>query len=638
MAEEQKSTVIQRLTCYRCIGRRHHRTMTSDKLKLRIFQVNDVYELDLFPNLKTLIDSNKGEADHVLVVMAGDFLGPSLLSSLDKGRGMVDIMMMCGFTHVSIGNHETDIPTDAIIERVLQSNFVWLNTNMRELDEKLDIDTSPHDIITVTNGKCSKNIVLLGLLTEDPSLYRPDSFAGATIEPVIQCTEKYLNDKIPKKCDLIIPLTHQRMSDDRVFADKFTGETFPIILGGHDHDPFDEIRSGSRINKCGYDARSTGIIDVVWDIADNKIADKPTIHVQLVDTKSYAPDPDVQKRVQAHLRIIEELDKAKLFQFKNWMTTADKYSMFTTANNRVGPSNGTTTLTSLLRMGMRAQCSIINAGTVRGNKVYNPNEHEWFTWSDLKTEIPFPTEMVVVPIPGQVLSDTIAYGREHNVGTGGYIHHCDAIGWDFDKNRIETIQGQPMDPDQRYLTALPAKAFGGMDNLVPLLEWAKCQSSLACDEEAGRPAKMLIVEMFAALLWLEMGSFEQIDTDGDGILTRDEVKERAAVVFGEEVADLVVESIMNVADLHHTGTISPLDMMVVRFVATDMIGHVCTHQELGVMKTVVSEVMGYRPSHCEVKRVVTELRNVLDISGDGKIDRVEAMKAIGEVRKRSLLA
>ena len=75
--------------------------MTSDKLKLRIFQVNDVYELDLFPNLKTLIDSNKGEADHVLVVMAGDFLGPSLLSSLDKGRGMVDTMMMCGFTHRS---------------------------------------------------------------------------------------------------------------------------------------------------------------------------------------------------------------------------------------------------------------------------------------------------------------------------------------------------------------------------------------------------------------------------------------------------------------------------------------------------------------------------------------------------------
>ena len=62
------------------------------------------------------------------------------------------------------------------------------------------------------------------------------------------------------------------------------------------------------------------------------------------------------------------------------------------------------------------------------------------------------------------------------------------------------------------------------------------------------------------------------------------------MVIGEEVADLVVESIMNVADLHHTGTISPLDMMVVRFVATDMIDHVCTHQELGVMKTVVSEV------------------------------------------------
>jgi Ca2+-binding EF-hand superfamily protein len=245
---------------------------------------------------------------------------------------------------------------------------------------------------------------------------------------------------------------------------------------------------------------------------------------------------------------------------------------------------------------------------------------------------------VVVEIPGRVLSDTIAYGRQENFGTGGYIHHCDSIEWDFEKNCIHTIQGKSMVPDQMYLTALPGKAFSGMDNLVPLLEWAKTQTSLACHDEAGRPAKMLIVELFSALLWLEMGSFEDIDADGDGILTRAEVKQQAAKVFGEEVADLIVESIMNVADLNHTGTISALDMMVVRFVATDMKNHIATHQELGVMKTVVAEVMGNRPSHADVKRVVNELRSILDVSGDGKINREEAIKAIGQVKQQSLLA
>lgn len=368
--------------------------MPSEQLKLRIFQVNDVYELENFPSFKTLVECNRGDADQVLIVMAGDFLAPSLLSSLDKGRGMVDTMMMCGFTHVCFGNHETDIPSDAIADRVRQSNFVWLNTNMRNLDEKLNVKTNPHDIVKVSNGSHSKTVGLLGLLTEDPSLYRVGSFAGATIDPVLECTEVYLKDQMPKDCSLIIPLTHQRMPEDRDFATKFTGETFPLIIGGHDHDAYDEICCGSRIYKCGYDAQSTGIIDIAWNIVDGVIAEKPIIEARLVDTRSYEPDPDVAKRICAHLNILEELNQAKLFRFGDWISMEEEGATFVTEKNRVGPTNGTTVLTSILRMGMRAQCCIVNAGTVRGNKIYNPKNHEWFTWSDLKSEIPFPTEMV----------------------------------------------------------------------------------------------------------------------------------------------------------------------------------------------------------------------------------------------------
>jgi 2',3'-cyclic-nucleotide 2'-phosphodiesterase (5'-nucleotidase family) len=631
---------------------------SNEAIWLRILQINDVYELVNFPYFKTLVQEMQEGPDKTLVVLAGDFLGPSLLSSLDGGRGMVDTMNACGVTHVCFGNHETDVSMTDLAQRVLQSEFVWVNTNMRELDETIDVDTVPHDIVKITHGSFQKKIAILGLLTEDPSLYRPGSFGGAKIEPVLDATEQYLTQLLPLEPDLIIPLTHQRMPEDREFCNKFTGNSFPIVIGGHDHEPYDETHSGARIVKTGLDAQNTAIIDIKWSISPSgEVSNKPSIEVDMVPTTTFAPDPVIKALVKGHERVIYELDRAKLFRIADWIegrpdscfehtaTNGDDAEhktekLFSTANNRLGPTNGSTILTSMLRMGMRANCAILNAGTIRANKVY-PKEQEWFTWSDLKAEIPFTTEMSAFYVPGHVLRDTIVNSRRGvlrnpPVSSGGYLHTCDQIVMNEAGDDIVTIRDEPFDPDKLYLTAMPTKFMAGIDNHVPLLNWAK-QENIVVDDEMGLPAKMLIVQMFSALLWLNMGSFETIDTNHDGLLTRDDVRQRAVEVFGEEVADLVVDNIMSVADLRHTGYITPLDMMVVQFVASDMIKHVCTTEELSVMSKVASEVLGKRPSHADVRKVVKDLRDCLDIKGDGRIQREEAMQVLGEVKRRSLL-
>jgi 2',3'-cyclic-nucleotide 2'-phosphodiesterase (5'-nucleotidase family) len=172
-----------------------------------------------------------------LITLAGDFLAPSLLSSLDKGRSMVDVLNACGFTHVCFGNHECDVGKEALKQNFENSSFTWINTNMQELNDKLDMKTPSSVIVEVKHhGESIKRVGLLGLLTNDPALYRPDSFDGSTIEPVVECTERYLRQhSVEDSIDLWIPLTHQSMADDRIFANKFGGTTFPIILGGHDH-------------------------------------------------------------------------------------------------------------------------------------------------------------------------------------------------------------------------------------------------------------------------------------------------------------------------------------------------------------------------------------------------------------------
>ena len=163
------------------------------------------------------------------------------------------------------------------------------------------------------------------------------------------------------------------------------------------------------------------------------------------------------------------------------------------------------------------------------------------------------------------------------------------------------------------------------------------KENIVVEEDSAKPGKIVVVEVFAALLWLELGSFDSIDLNGDGVLTRDEIRHRAVEIFGSEVADLVVDNVFSVADLDQKGYITPIDMMVVRFVASDMLNHVATQDEMCVMQKVASQVLDKRPSHFDVKKVVGQLYEVLDVDSSGTIDREEAMNAIGEVRRRSLL-
>ena len=89
--------------------------------RLRIVAINDVYSLENLPRLRTLVEHHRATdpADVMLVTLAGDFLAPSILSSLDSGRGMTECMRMVGVTHAIFGNHEDDIPTEALRRRIV---------------------------------------------------------------------------------------------------------------------------------------------------------------------------------------------------------------------------------------------------------------------------------------------------------------------------------------------------------------------------------------------------------------------------------------------------------------------------------------------------------------------------------------
>jgi len=531
-----------------------------------------------------------------------------------------------------------DVPIESLQRRISQhSNFTWVNSNMQDLNAMIGVDTPEYDVVTIinTDGQ-TKRIALLGLLTDDPGLYRPGTFGDSRIEPVVETTKRVLA-KLKDQVDFIVPITHQSMGHDRNFAEEFGGDRFPIVLGGHDHNVFDEVVNGTRIVKTGFDAQNTNIIDIRWSRAHEK---QPEVSVEMIPTNTFPANAELQSRVEGHYQIIEELDRAKLFCIHQWAAGEE----FSTKNNRLGPSNGSTALVTMLRMGLQAQCCILNAGSIRGNETYPPQT--FFTWSDLKAEIPFTTSLITLWMPGSVLEATIRQSRQYSrqdppVAHGCYLHTCNNIEYNDETETIDKILGAPMNPDELYLTGMDIQFLKGIDNHEPLLEWAAANQP-KWDIEAGKPAKLVLVELFSALLWLHLGSFEDMDLDGDGILRRDEVKASVSKHFGDTgIADLVVDNVFAIADIDGNGTISPLEMIMVHLMATDLmkphsVGNGDEQLE-DAMQYTVAHVLNEDVDSEHVATMVDRIRRKLYVGQHGKLRRMSHENTLGRLRRRSLL-
>ena len=95
--------------------------MSEEAARLRIIQITDVYTLKNFPHVKTLINEKKAEIDvlggKTISMLTGDFLAPYLLSSFDKGTGMVSILNKTPIDYVIWGNHEHDLEHAEVMKR-----------------------------------------------------------------------------------------------------------------------------------------------------------------------------------------------------------------------------------------------------------------------------------------------------------------------------------------------------------------------------------------------------------------------------------------------------------------------------------------------------------------------------------------
>ena len=264
--------------------------------RLIVLQITDVYTLENFASFKTLLAETrqKAEGAKVVCMLTGDFLSPYLLSSVDRGNGMMRALNSIPMDYLTWGNHEADIDHRTVCRHVRNFSGKWLNSNM--LDHEAMDHQQEYDVVKLTSpdGSNIRKVGLCAVLSDAPGLYShfkdPGAFGGATITDPWEALKKYKNIlENEEGCDMVLPLQHLYVPDDHRTCREFD---FPVILSGHDHHRVDEVVDGTRLIKPGMNADYATVLEISW--ADCQ-TEKPKINARFVKCENWEPDPVMEE-------------------------------------------------------------------------------------------------------------------------------------------------------------------------------------------------------------------------------------------------------------------------------------------------------------------------------------------------------
>jgi len=410
---------------------------------------SDLYEMQEkdgrggFARIAGAIRAERARNQHVFVVHAGDALSPSLLSSVDRGAHIIDLLNETGIDIFTPGNHEFDFGEATFLARMQDAKFSRLAANIRSADGKrLDgfADEKIYDVEGVRLG-------VFGLTT--PESVTRSNTGALRFAPLIETARDAARKLRSMGADLVIAVTHSEWQDDLRLA---KSGAIDLILSGHDHNLLVAYDGRAALAETQDDGANIVAVDltITLDAAgERRVAWTPRFRI--IDTADVAPDPAIAARVAAYAA---RLDAAMRLPIGKTRTALDTRK----ASVRGRETAFGDFIADAMRTATGADLAIINGGAIRGDRLYPAGAT--LTRGDILAELPFDDRLVVIELSGAdvmaILENAVSrIGRDD--GRFGQISGARIV-VRADKApgaRIETITigGAPLALDRTYRVA-----------------------------------------------------------------------------------------------------------------------------------------------------------------------------------------
>jgi 2',3'-cyclic-nucleotide 2'-phosphodiesterase (5'-nucleotidase family) len=313
--------------------------------------------------------------------------------------------------------------------------------------------------------------------------------------------------------------------------------------------PFVEQVSGTWIVKAGADASQAVVLDLVWpsEAPPAGAWDLPEVTVRLDEVARYPDDRELRARVDGYQHKVHDLETATLVRL-------GPDEALSSIGTRARQTSLGTLVCSRLRDALGAEACVFNGGGLRAGRAY----HGHFTYGDVKAELPFDNEVVVVSLPGRVVREAVASSRAHAPAeSGGFLQVDDRTS--VDGTTVTAVAGAPLVEDREYRVALVRNLLTGMDHIEPLVRFAREHPEKVPPADSGRDVKVVLVDAFSIALWKQLGGFDAVDTDHDGIVTEPEIAAAVARFTAEPPSEITANLLVHALDADHDQVISRHD-------------------------------------------------------------------------------
>ena len=454
------------------------------QIEFTFLQINDVYEISPqeggnaggMARVAMLFQQLKKENPNTFFVMAGDFLNPSLYSTIKdkkgipvKGRQMVETMNVAGVDLAIFGNHEFDLSEKALQACINISEFDWIASNTLRVQVDSTYPFKPtstaqniHPFFKEKNGEkeyipetyqwkiqdTDGTELTIGLFTATIASNKKAKYVAYQ-----DFTDEVVKSYLELNCssDFILGLTHLSIREDMQVASLLPN--VPLIMGGHEHKQMEVNVGNVKITKADANANTAWIHRFQYD--KNTGTHSFTSDLIPIDT-TLANEPATQKVVDHWEEVLHDKIK-EVYPDPEKVIYYPKQPLDAATVRRQQTNLGNLLCQAIqAKSPVATEASIINSGAVR----FDDYLEDALAAIDVFKILPFPGNIGTTLMKGNTLLSILKVGLVEKVGSGSYLQ-VHNLAYD-EKTNTGTINGKPIDPNKSYSIGMNDYLLKGM--------------------------------------------------------------------------------------------------------------------------------------------------------------------------------
>ncbi len=399
--------------------------------------------------VKRIRQENQQAGRPTFVLVAGDLLQGTPMSTTFKGEPDVACLNRMGVDAATVGNHEFDFGLENFLALQAQAAFPFLSANIvyRESGHRL---AESHVRLPITE---SMDLVVIGVTTRDLTITtNPDNVADLAVLDPIQSAVAALARRSPD--GPVILLSHCKHQTD--VGSAMAMPRLTAIIGGHDQillSPhrqvgnvpiFQAFEKGRVLGRLDFDLDSDSgrvrLLNVDYIPVTADILADPGV-AEIVDR--YAGRMDARfNQVIGHADVLLDGERERI----RWQET--------TLGNFV---------TDVMRRYTGADIAMINAGSFRASI-----HRGAITVTDVFTAMPYGNELITIDLNGKEIQAALDHvaRRRRSDEYGGFLH-VSGISFTINNGKATNIVLQsdrnPMEAHKTYRVAITDFLYAGGD-------------------------------------------------------------------------------------------------------------------------------------------------------------------------------